>query len=142
MTFSTTEHGVFINGRAQVVEMLQQMTAQEKEKIFKHLRIKNPTLASELIEESFTFQDINNLADEDLKIIFQYVSPQILGVALKNVARTLQRRILSLAERGYAQEAYQVLISNTASEKKFVARAQKKIITTMLSLHKNQEIIF
>ncbi len=139
---ANNEGNVFINGKAQIVEMLQHMPREERIKLIKNLKIRNPQLAEELSEQCFTFSDLNALSDFELQTIFNYVSAPILGMALKNVERDFQRRLLSLADRSYAEEAFRVLKTNFNNEKKDIKRAQNKIIETLLALKKRKQINF
>jgi flagellar motor switch protein FliG len=134
--------GVFLNGRAQVIEMLQYMTADERQRILKHIQVRNPQLAEELIEKSLTFDHLDRLSDEDLSLIFSYIKPPILGIALKSVERTFQRRLLSLAPRKYAEEAYEVLMTPIANEKRDSKRAQQKVVGVLVALKKRNQVQF
>lgn len=133
-------NSIFINGKAQIIEMLQHMPRDERARLLKNLKVRNPQLAEELTEQCFTFSDLDNLSDNDLQMIFQYVTAPILGMALKNIERVFQRRLLSLAGRDYAEEAYRVLTTNYATEKRDVKRAQNKIIEILVSLKKRKQI--
>lgn len=130
---------IFINGKAQIIEMLQFMPKEERNKLLQNVKLRNPQLAEELIEQSFTFSDLDNLSDEELGSVFNYVTAPILGMALKNVERDFQRRLLSLADREYAEEAFRVLKTTYATEKRDIKRAQNKIIEVLLSLKKRKQ---
>ncbi len=133
-------NGVFLNGKAQIIEMLQHMPREERSRLLKNLKIRNPQLADELTEQCFTFSDLDNLSDHDLQMIFQYITAPILGMALKNIERSFQRRLLSLAGRDYAEEAFRVLKTSYSTEKRDVKRAQNKIIEVLVSLKKRRQI--
>lgn len=133
-------NSIFINGKAQIIEMLQHMPREERARLLKNLKLRNPQLAEELTEQCFTFSDLDNLADQDLQMIFQYVTAPILGMALKNVERAFQRRLLSLASRDYAEEAFRVLKTSYSTEKRDIKRAQTKIIEILVSLKKRRQI--
>jgi len=133
-------NSIFINGKAQIIEMLQHMPREERARLLKNLKLRNPQLAEELTEQCFTFSDLDNLADQDLQMIFQYVTAPILGMALKNVERAFQRRLLSLANRDYAEEAFQVLKTTYSTEKRDIKRAQNKIVEILVSLKKRRQI--
>ena len=134
------ENSVFLNGKAQVIEMLQYLNADERERILKHIRIKNPTLADELVTKSVNFDSISAISDNDLKQIFEYINPAILGLALKTVSSELQRRILSIAPRQYAEEAYGILVTPLANEMRDCKKAQTKIVNILISLKKRKMI--
>lgn len=134
--------GVFINGKAQIVEMLQHMSRDERSKLLKNLKVRNPQLAEELSEQCFTFNDLDSLSDYELQMIFNYISAPILGMALKTIERNFQRRLLSLASREYAEEAFKVLKTPYTNEKRDIKRAQNKIIETLSSLKKRKQVTF
>jgi flagellar motor switch protein FliG len=135
---NNNSNGVFINGKAQIIEMLQHMPRNERATLIKNLKARNPQLAEELSEQCFSFSDLDNLSDYELQNIFQSVSAPVLGMALKNVEKSFQRRLLSLAERSYAEETFRVLNNNYANEKRDTKRAQNKIIEILVSLKKRR----
>lgn len=138
MEANNSANGVFINGKAQIIEMLQHMPRHERATLIKNLKARNPQLAEELSEQCFTFSDLDSLEDFELKAIFQSVTAPVLGMALKNVEKSFQRRLLSLAERSYAEETFRVLNNNYANEKRDTKRAQNKIIEILVSLKKRR----
>jgi flagellar motor switch protein FliG len=138
MEANNNTNGVFINGKAQIIEMLQQMPRNERATLIKNLKARNPQLAEELSEQCFTFSDLDNLSDYELQTIFQSVTAPVLGMALKNVEKSFQRRLLSLAERAYAEETFRVLNNNYANEKRDTKRAQNKIIEILVSIRKRK----
>lgn len=130
---------VFLNGKALAIEMLQGLSRDERIKILKILKIKNPQLSDELAQQCFLFSDLDNLSDNELRFIFKHVSPPIVGMALKNVDVHFQRRLLSLADRDYAEKAYKVLTTSYSTEKKDIKRAQSKIIEVLSALKKSKK---
>ena len=96
-------------------------------------------MARELIAESISFNDLNRLRNEDLAIIFKYIQPAILGLALKTVYEELQRRVLSLAPRPYAEQAFSIL-STPMNRPRDVERAQEKIVNVLSSLNRKNQI--
>ena len=135
---NNSANGVFINGKAQIIEMLQHMPREERAKLLKNLKARNPQLAEELSEQCFTFSDLDNLSDFELRTIFQSVTAPVLGMALKNVEKKFQRRLLSLADRKYAEETFRVLSTNYNNEKRDTKRAQTKIIEILVSLKRKK----
>lgn len=137
---SVESQGLFINGRAQVIEMLEFMTFSEREKLIKNIRLRNPQLADELMEKSFTFVDLVKLNTENIQVIFKYITPQIFGLALKNLSNEDKRRLLSIAPREYAEPAYEIMVKNIANEARDTHRAQAKIISVFVNLVKKKII--
>lgn len=136
----STQQGVFINGKAQVIEMLKYMQPEEREVLLKNIKARNPQLAMELTEDCLTFNDLNRLGDEELHLIFNYVKPAVWGLALKNTPRDFQRRVLGLAARDYAEQAYQVLTTSIKNEDRDTKRAQQKIVSILGNLLKRRQI--
>jgi len=133
--------GVFLNGKSQIIEMLQFMTEAEREVLIKNIKIRNPHLAEELLEKSLSFSNISNMKDTDLQALFKYVQPAILGIALKATERNFQKRVLSITPREYAEEAYRNMKSPITNEEDGIKRAQSKILNTLISLCRRKQII-
>lgn len=131
---------VFINGKAQIIEMLKFMSPAERDKLIQNIRVRNSQLADELLEQSLTFSSLDELSDEDLSLIFNTISAPILGVALKGAGRNFQRRVLSLAPRDYAEKAYEIMMTTISNEKRDVTRAQNKVISNLASVFKRRRM--
>ncbi len=56
----STQQGLFINGKAQVIEMLKFMQPEEREVLLRNIKARNPQLAMELTENCLTFSDLNS----------------------------------------------------------------------------------
>ena len=132
--------GVFLNGKAQIIEMLELMPTGERQKLLNNIRMRNPALANELMEKSMSFVDLDRLDDNDLNKIISATNPQIMGLALKNTPVNFQRRILSLCDRQYAVETYEIMVKRLENEKKDSARAQDRILSSFANLEKRQII--
>ena len=136
----SNQQGLFINGKAQVIEMLKYMRPEERETLLRNIRARNAQLAMELTENCLTFSDLDRLSDEDLYTIFSYVKPAIWGLALKTTPRNFQRRVLGLAPRDYAEQAYQILTTNLKNEDRDTKRAQQKIVSILANLMKRRQV--
>lgn len=128
------ENAIFINGKAQIIEMLQHMPRDERRALLAKVRLKNSQLADELSEQCFVFADLSSLPDHELSAIFPHLKAAVLGMAIKGVDVQFQRRLLSLADRDYAQEAFRVLKTPYKNEKQDTPRAQNKIVEILASL--------
>jgi len=120
--------GIFINGKAQIVEMLQIMGDEERATLIKNLKLRNAPLADELFAKSISFRDLKKLEDEALNSIFSSIQPAILGMALKGVDAKLQKRLLTIVSRDYAEKAYEVMSNLYNNEKELTKKAQNKIL--------------
>jgi flagellar motor switch protein FliG len=142
MTAKTNENGIFINGKGQVIELLQQMNAADKARLLKNLRVRNPTLAKELTESCISFESIWDLDDSGLKTVVSQVQPAILGLALSLVHVKNQRRALGLIPREMAVKAFEIMQKDLTSNRNECMRAQQKILDLSISLHRNRIIQF
>ena len=126
---------VFINGKAQIIEMLQYMTPDEKRKLLANIKHRNPILADELMEQSFTFGNLTNLSDSNLNALIANTPAPIMGMALKNNHPEFQKRVLAIAPRNYAEEAYNVMVGQLKNEE-HVHRARNKVLSILMQLKK------
>jgi flagellar motor switch protein FliG len=139
---NNSEKGIFINGKKQVIELLQQMDASDKAKLLKNLRLRNPTLAKELTESCINFESIWDLNDESLKTVVSQVQPAILGLALSLVHVKNQRRVLSLISREQALKAFDIMQKDLTGNRNECIRAQQKILELAMNLSRSRIIQF
>jgi flagellar motor switch protein FliG len=142
MSQKNSENGVFINGKKQVIELLQKMDATDKAKLLRNLRTRNPVLAKELTESCISFESIWDLDEECLKTVVSQIQPAILGLALSLVHVKNQRRALSLISRQQALKAFEIMQKDLTSNRNECLRAQQKIVELALNLHRNRIIQF
>ena len=142
MTQKNSENGIFINGKKQVIELLQKMDSADKVRLLKNLRSRNPALAKELTESCISFESIWDLSDECLKTVVSQIQPTILGLALSLVHVKNQRRALSLISRDQAMKAFDIMQKDLTSSRTECFKAQLKILDLALNLHRNRIIQF
>lgn len=133
--------GYFLNGKAQIIEMLRLMSGKDRARLIQSVKHRNPSLAEELMEKCVSFRDLERLGNHELNLIFNHVDAPILGLALKGSPITFQRRVLSLAQREYAEKAYHVLVANISDEDVRISKAQERVLTTLAKFLKKQQII-
>jgi flagellar motor switch protein FliG len=134
--------GIFINGKKQVIELLQKMDAGDKARLLKNLRTRNPVLAKELTESCISFESIWDLNDECLKTVVSQIQPTILGLGLSLVHVKNQRRVLALISREQAIRAFDIMQKDLTANRNECFRAQAKILELAVSLHRNRIIQF
>lgn len=133
--------GIFINGKAQIIDMLKYMEEGERTTLLKNIQMRNPQLAKELYAESITFDTMNSLDQVDIGALANYVKPEIMGVALKASKPDFQRRVLSSVPRAYAEIAFNYISKNLGSnEDRDVSRAQKRVSDTIVALNNRGRI--
>lgn len=142
MSQNNSENGIFINGKKQVIELLQKMDSADKARLLKNLRTRNPSLAKELTESCLSFESIWDLDDECLKTVVSQIQPAILGLALSLVHVKNQRRALSLISRDMALKAFDIMQKDLTSNRSECMRAQQKILELAVNLNRNRIIQF
>lgn len=142
MSQNNAENGIFINGKKQVIELLQRMDAADKARLLKNLRTRNPVLAKELTESCISFESIWDLDDQCLRTVVSQVQPAILGLALSLVHVKNQRRALSLISREMALKAFDIMQKDLTANRNECQRAQHKILELAINLHRNRIIQF
>lgn len=142
MSQKNAENGIFINGKRQVIELLQKMDGPDKARLLKNLRTRNPALAKELTELCISFDSLWDLDDDALKTVVSQVQPAILGLALSLVHTKNQRRALSVISRPMAIKAFEIMQKDLTSNRNECFRAQQKILELAINLHRNRIINF
>ncbi|MBT4791403.1 MAG: hypothetical protein HON90_07515 [Halobacteriovoraceae bacterium] len=135
-----TEQGIFINGKQQIIEMLQFMNEKDKQKLLGNIRQRNAVMARELSEQSFSFKSLFQISQTGLKKIFSDVNPAIVALALYPLETSLQRRALLVMERHDAEKAFSIMNQNLADKSTESKRAQDKIIQRAIQLSRQQQI--
>ena len=79
---NTNEGGIFINGKKQIIDMLQFMNEDERKKLLGNIKNRNAPMARELSEQSLSFRDLFQLDDSVTRRILQHINPTIIGLAL------------------------------------------------------------
>lgn len=131
----------YVNGRGQIIEMLKLLTFSERNRILAHIKLKNPSLAVELAEDSLGFDNLTDLKNDSWRILLNSLNPQVLGVAIKSLDKTSQRKILSLApDRHFAETAYNAMLMKLPQERHDIGRAQSRVIQTLNRLLKERKI--
>ena len=133
----TVKKDIFINGRSKAFEIIQMLNEKEREGILKKIQLKNPRLAEELMQNSYSFKDIAKLKNQEIESIFPKVPPQVFGVALRNLNVDFQRRVLTLAPRKYAESAYETLTGNLSDETTHIKRARNRVSEIVIEIIKS-----
>lgn len=140
MSEVTAENGIFLNGRAQIVELLQFMSDSERKKLLNNIKGRNAIMARELSEQSLSFRDLFQLDDQVVRRILQNINPTIIGLALFMSPTKIQRKTLTLMDRNDAEEAFHIMNQNLSHKKTECQKAQNKILQTAVQLSRRNLI--
>lgn len=134
------EQGIYINGRQQIIEMLQFMGEADRRKLLKNIEMRNAVMARELSEQSLSFNDLINVPSESLRRIFSQCNPAIIGLAIYNCSQELQRKVLSSVDREIAEKAFEIMGKNLSSKRVECKRAQEKVLQIAIQLNRKQNL--
>ena len=101
----------------------------------------DPETANGIRALRFKFEDIQNLNDEDVRLLLNEVTNEDLLVALKTASDELKIKLFTnMSDRvaNMVQEDLKLLGPKKISE---VEKAQQKIIATCRSLEENEKIV-
>ena len=135
-----SEQGIFLNGRQQIIEMLQFMDEKEKRKLLNNIEKRNAVMARELSEQSFSFKSLFDLSSEQLNKILSRCNPAIVALALYPLEISLQRKALASLERAMAEKAFEIMSNNLSNKSQEIKRAQQKIIQVAIQLSRQKYI--
>ena len=93
-----------------------------------------------MLETSISFDLLPQLSEDTISRILTYVKAPILGVALKKLKVNDQRKVLSVCDRAYAEEAFRVMNTRLTNEARDVERACSRIRSVMSALSKKKII--
>ena len=136
----TSNSGIFINGKKQIVDMLQFMNEDERKKLLTNIKTRNAVMARELPEQSLSFRDLFQLDENVVRRILQHINPTIIGLALFLSSTKVQRKTLSLMQREDAEEAFHIMNQNLSHKKVECKKAQEKILSTAIQLSRRNMI--
>lgn len=135
-----TEQGIYINGKQQIIEMLQFMNESDRKKLLDNVRRRNAVMARELSEQSFSFKDLAKLPKDFLGSILSKVNPAIVGLAIYDESVQLQRLVLGSLPRDKAEEAFHIMSQNLLSKKQERKRAKENIIRFAIELSRRHQV--
>lgn len=135
-----TEQGIFLNGRQQIIEMLQFMNEGDKKKLLNNIEKRNAVMARELSEQSFSFKSLFHLSQDQLNKILSRCNPAIIALALYPMEISLQKKALSAIERAIAEKAFEIMGHDLTNKRQEIKRAQQKIIQVAIQLSRQKYI--
>lgn len=128
------QKGYYINGKKQVIELLQHLEGDERQKLLRNIGMRNASMAKELSEQSFSFKDLLTADQESLAKIMNVTTPAIIALALYLTPRAFQRKVLSSMERTRAEQAFNVLSRDLSDKRQECLKAQNKILQNAIDL--------
>lgn len=121
------ENEIFIDGKNQAIQILQNLNHDERTRLLGLLKAKNPLMAQELEAKSFSFMDLLNTNDRSLQVILEYASAPVVAISISNLEFDNQKRVLKLLNRSKAETAYKIFKSRRTSTIE-AEKAQLKIL--------------
>jgi ribonucleotide reductase alpha subunit len=92
------QKGIFINGKQQIVELLQYMQGAEKETLIRQIKLRNPAMAKELIENSLWNGEMIDKVIKNKGSVQNIVEiPEDIRYRYKDVWEISQKTLLDLS---------------------------------------------
>ena len=132
-------NSIFINGKKIAVEILQGLPKEVRNNLIKQMKIRNPSVTSELEIEAHSFDLILNTSETIKRKILEYASVPVIAVSIASISEVEQKNILKTLPRARALEAFQILKTRKTSlgESK---KAQDKILMIATELIRRKVI--
>jgi len=130
-----------VGGLPAIVAILNQTDRASEKLILAELEQSDPTLADEIRNEMFVFDDVINLDDRTLQRVLRNVVPKELAVALKGVGDDIRQKFLrNMSERAAVDLADEIeLLGPTRLST--VEAAQTAIVRVVRELEASGEIV-
>jgi flagellar motor switch protein FliG len=122
------------------VSAMKSLPVEQQKKLILNLVGKDPTLAKELLENMFEFEDIAGLAQADFKLVWFEIPRQLWYVALRGASDQLLMFIRSCQTQRAFDELMSELKSLGPQPKSKVLVAQEQIINEIQALAKQERI--
>ena len=146
---SLTSYKVEIGGPRAVAEVLNRLGQNASKSTVEFLENADPTLAENIKEMMFTFEDINTLGKEAIREVLKVVDKKDLMIGLKGASEALKEKFLSNMSQRAAEAFLEELGYLGAVRVKEVEEAQRKVVeavhklaeTGVIQLGGNDEMI-
>lgn len=137
---SSSDKNIFINGKKQIIEMLQFMNEDERQKLLDNIQYKNPSMARELREKSFSFNSLFSMNEDVLRQVLRSANATIVGLALYITSEDNQRRALSLMMRSEAEKAFHIMNQNLSNKKNECQKAQERLKNLAITVSRRKNL--
>ncbi|MCC2678259.1 MAG: flagellar motor switch protein FliG [Pseudobdellovibrio sp.] len=122
------------------VSAMKSLPVEQQKKLIMNLISKDPSLAKELLDNLFEFEDISGLSQADFKMVWFEIPRQIWYTALRGASDKLLMFIRSCQTQRAFDELMSELKSLGPQPKSKVLAAQEEICNEIQSLAKQERI--
>lgn len=129
-----------IDGFKQAIEMLQGLNLDQQQSVLADIARKDPEMAVRLKQNLITFDDLRYLTVSMMKRLFQDISLDDLGLALRGASKELTDHLMEMFSSGMKRDINDVLMGKPRPLNE-VMDAQKKIMDVVMKLREKGEII-
>ncbi len=129
-----------INGFDEALKLLQLLGPSEQEKLLSQMALKEPKLVEKLKKSIVSFEDLQYLTPEMMRVLLQGVTTDELGLALKVASSELVTHICSFVSKNNERDIRSVLEGSPQAVSK-VREAQEKIMTFVREKINTGEIV-
>lgn len=131
---SLTSYKVEIGGPRAVAEVLNRLGQNASKSTVEFIEQADPTLAANIKEMMFTFEDINTLSKEAIREVLKVVDKRDLMIGLKGGSEALKEKFLSNMSQRAAEAFLEELGYLGAVRVKEVEESQRKVVEAVQKL--------
>jgi|GEM_PF-7105759 len=122
------ENSLFIDGKKQAVEILKLLSLEEKTRILNNISAVNASLAKELETKSLSLEALCDFSSSKVNLLIKDLPDQIIGLALKKVPLSVQKKVLRKIEANRAERIYQTLVFFDSADSDLITKAYEKVM--------------
>ncbi len=130
-----------IGGVKATAEMLNFLGSNIESQILDSIREQDPDLAQKIVDEMFTFDDLNALDDRSVQILLREIAPDSLVVALKGATPEFKQKVFKNMSQRAAETLKEDLENKGPMKLSEVEREQKEILKTARRLLEEGQIV-
>lgn len=130
-----------LGGAKTAAEMLNLMGSGVEASVLEHVRGSDPELAQKIVDNMFTFDDLEKLDDKSLQALLREVGGETLTLALKGASPSLRERIFSCMSSRAAESLREDLEMRGPVRLSQVEAEQKEILKVVRRLAEEGQII-
>ena len=133
--------GISSDGIASLLEIMSYMNNDDERKLMKNLEGSEPDISENIREKIIVFDTINNLTNNDIRILIDEINDDsLIAVALKGADENIRFRLLRNMSRNRATDLIEDMERLGAVRKIDAEDSRKEIVKIMRSLYENGAI--
>jgi len=127
-------------GKEKIAKILSRLSSKEAQKILEYIKNKNIKLADDIEKMMFTFDDIIQLTEKDMRLLHGRIDISDVALVLKSVPEDIETKLLSGISENKKKTILQERSFLGKVKVKDIDSAKNRIAETIRSMIENGEI--